>query len=745
MTTNLVYYFAFPHYRREILQSLSKSQEPHFEFVAGRNSRENIAALSEDDVDGLEIVRSFRLGPISWERGVFRRAISKKYDSVILGPATLSLTTWAVLAARSLTRRKVFLWGQCGRYGDRSLKRWVQEAMNRMATGVLVYGENEAKAAGQLGLAPRKITVVHNATRSNADVLNSDESSPALRRAQDAAREAKDTGRVRLLFVGRINGSKRLDVLLRAAATLREQYGDLEIDLIGDGDARATLSQAFSQPWIHFHGWIYDPDELDRYFRNATLVCSPYHMGLLAIDALRAGSPVLAPDNPMNGSEVEALTPLVNSVRFTPGDSNSIVVAANVWLDLVQEIDLGAFNAARQTALNEWDPAGVALSIQKATKAQDNPGRVQSFLWLTGHVRNVGDSMLRRPLTEIYREVGPISVWTGAPGSGYEAGLKLAPQESARSFAAWVRSYYAAALRGRPTFVFNAGEFGVTKAYFVGMILLAPALALTTLKGGHIVWAGAGVNRRRRRVFMLPFDMLARAADYLKWRDVKAPKVMGRGTTMPDWGFGLGPGGGSARTPGEVDGRSRDFIAISLRGDRREPSPEWVSAVGRLAERLGSKIVCVVQVQEDHPLAARLAAELGASLVGWGDGDHWLQELRVREAYAQSRLVLSDRLHGLIIAASEGAVPLAWCEATTDKIAKHFEVVGATWVAPRPGDSSTALVDELMSDELERLTRELAQLMVLARDRVDQVRQELLALENTGRRPKGVKEEPRAQ
>lgn len=366
MSKALVYYFAFPHYRREILKGLRDLRDPSFEFVAGRSSRANIAALGEDDVEGLKVLSSLRLGPLSWDRGVFGRAAGNTYSTVILGPATLSLSTWAILVARRLRGRRTFLWGQCGRFGDRSLKRLVQEVMNRLATGLLVYGDNEALAATQLGLDRRRVTVVNNATHSNADVLRTNDNEEQLVRAQRAARVAEDDGELKLLFVGRLNSDKHIDVLLGAAARLRTKYPQLVVDLIGDGDERDNLRKRFPEDWARFHGWIYATDELAAFFQSATFVCSPYHMGLLAIDALRAGTPVLVPDNAMNGSEVEALSPLVNAVWFPAGEEQGIIDAVATWFSTVGGLDSGMYREARTTALSTWDPQGVASAINRA-------------------------------------------------------------------------------------------------------------------------------------------------------------------------------------------------------------------------------------------------------------------------------------------------------------------------------------------------------------------------------------------
>jgi glycosyltransferase involved in cell wall biosynthesis len=341
----LVYYFAFPRYRLEILHGLEKEMPERVELASGSTSRASIVALDESDISSLSVKASLHVGPVSWDRGVLVPASGRRFDSVVLGPATMSLTTWAILVCRRVRGRKTFLWGQCGKFGDRSLKRRVQEAMNRLATGLLVYGENEAIAATQMGLPRDRVHVVHNATRSNTA-------------------SAKSRGEVRVLFVGRVNKDKRLAVLLEAAEMLRaSEYPCLTVDIIGDGDDREAMRAAYPESWARFHGWVYESATLKTFFEEATFVCSPWDMGLVAIDGLRAGTPVLVPDNPRNGPEVEALTPGLNAMLFTPGEPASLASAISSWFDAALELDSGRYRDARRSALAIWDANAVAAGI----------------------------------------------------------------------------------------------------------------------------------------------------------------------------------------------------------------------------------------------------------------------------------------------------------------------------------------------------------------------------------------------
>ncbi|KQX05666.1 MULTISPECIES: glycosyltransferase [unclassified Leifsonia] len=367
----LVYYFGFPHYRQTIIEQLVQNRSANVDILSGSSVKASIATLTPADLPALRQVRSLRFGPFTWDVGAFSAAVAGGYDAAIVGPATTSLSTWAILFARRFRRRPTYLWGQCGRAGDRSLKRLFQEIMNRLAAGLLVYGEGEAAAAREWGTPASKVHVVRNATISNADVLARVDGAERYREMRRAAELASD-GRMRLTFVGRVNADKRLSVLIEAGLALRERYPGISVDIVGEGDEFELLRRRFDQDFVHFHGWVYDRNRLDTIFEESTLVVSPQHMGLLAVDALRAGIPVLVPDNPQNASEVEALTLGVNSLTFKRSDAMSLAAVAEAWLAGAASIDESAFIESREVALRAWEPSAVSDAILSVLAA-DRP------------------------------------------------------------------------------------------------------------------------------------------------------------------------------------------------------------------------------------------------------------------------------------------------------------------------------------------------------------------------------------
>jgi hypothetical protein len=348
----------------------------------------------------------------------------------------------------------------------------------------------------------------------------------------------------------------------------------------------------------------------------------------------------------------------------------------------------------------------------------------QVFAWLTGQTDNVGDSVLRRGYVESLETLGRVTAWAGDPRQGYVTGLGLAPSAMSRSFGTWIRTFARAAARQDTIFAFNAGEFVVTKAYFFGILLILPLLVMLKARGGSIIWLGAAV-RSRKRGFTFPFRALARHSNMLRWRDTASSDVIGvRAETMPDWGFAL--------STDPATEASRPYLIVTLRFDRERPSDEWLDAVELAAARLNLRLLTLAQVSRDAPLARQLAARWSCDVVDWISDSHTVQEGRVRDAYRNAAIVLSDRLHALIIGFTEGALPLAWTQVRSSKIEEHFAAVGMDDITRGGSESLEALAS--LSSELVRQRRAV---MEVSRTRIledfDRVARDLrLATRRTG-------------
>jgi glycosyltransferase involved in cell wall biosynthesis len=108
----------------------------------------------------------------------------------------------------------------------------------------------------------------------------------------------------RIAYVGRLKRYKRLDLLVRAVATLRATFPGIQLDLAGDGDARPEIEALVEtlglQQHVTVHGFI-DEQTKARILSSATVFATPsMHegWGLSVIEANVYGCPAVAYDVP---------------------------------------------------------------------------------------------------------------------------------------------------------------------------------------------------------------------------------------------------------------------------------------------------------------------------------------------------------------------------------------------------------------------------------------------------------------
>lgn len=278
-----------------------------------------------------------------------------------------------------------------------------------------------------------------------------------------------------------------------------------------------------------------------------------------------------------------------------------------------------------------------------------------------GQTDNVGDSVLRRGLLEALRPHGRLVVRLADTTDEYVAGLRLHAEDTVvRSRRQWQQEVVAAARRG-DVLAHNAGEALLARGWALGYARMAPLVTLARLRGGHAVHLGFGL-RAPHPVWGPVVRASLAPCDLVTWRDDDSRRWAGTGTTAPDWGWAAGPTGPGGTHPGtavaDLPSPGRDTLAVSMRGDRPTPSDAWFATVRAVAAERGLTVVVAPQVGRDRARAAELARRLDAELVDADDWSHDVVEERVRAVYRRAALVVSDRLHAVVVGHTEGAVPV---------------------------------------------------------------------------------------
>lgn len=87
----------------------------------------------------------------------------------------------------------------------------------------------------------------------------------------------------------------------------------------------------------------------------------------------------------------------------------------------------------------------------------------------------------------------------------------------------------------------------------------------------------------------------------------------------------------------------------------------------------------------------------------------------MREVFSESLIVIGDRLHGLIVGATEGAVPLGWVESSSGKIARHFSHLNFESTYQHEGDSA-ANYPVLDSSSVDQMRLALSEMIVSSKN-----------------------------
>jgi phosphatidyl-myo-inositol alpha-mannosyltransferase len=113
-----------------------------------------------------------------------------------------------------------------------------------------------------------------------------------------------DPARPLVLFVGRLEPRKGLEVLVRAFLRLRARRPDVRLCVVGEGPERERCQRMIPpsiRPDVLFVGSV-SQDELPRYHASADVFASPAtggeSFGIVLLEAMAAGLPVVASDIP---------------------------------------------------------------------------------------------------------------------------------------------------------------------------------------------------------------------------------------------------------------------------------------------------------------------------------------------------------------------------------------------------------------------------------------------------------------
>ena len=217
--------------------------------------------------------------------------------------------------------------------------------------GLLTYSHRGADEYAALGFPAEKIFVAPNAAVARPSYPN-------------PSRPATIIDKPTILFVGRLQARKRLDLLLQACASLPVNLQP-HLVIVGDGPERGNL-EAIAQaiyPLAEFAGARHGP-ELAAFFTAADLFVLPGTGGLAVQEAMSYGLPVIMGQGdgtnedlvrPENGWQIppDNLTALKEALLLALSDVPQLRrLGAESYRIVAEEINLEKMAGAFVTAIN---------------------------------------------------------------------------------------------------------------------------------------------------------------------------------------------------------------------------------------------------------------------------------------------------------------------------------------------------------------------------------------------------------
>ena len=302
---------------------------PFFEALAGACARglSVFAGLPAPDeaiqtTDRLQVARftparNLHIGSIGspfylcWQSGMRRWLETWQPDALIVEANPRYLSTRLALRWMHARRRPVLGWGLGAPPSTGVLEVVRRPGRLRFLSqfdGLIAYSQLGADQYRSLGISEERVFVAPNATAPRPT------SPPPERPATFADRPV-------VLFVGRLQSRKRIDLLLQACAML-PQESQPEIWVVGDGPAREEFQEVAGQayPAAHFPGARHG-EALEPYFARADLFVLPGTGGLAVQQAMAHGLPVIVAQG--DGTQDDLVQP-GNGWRIPPGDAQAL-------------------------------------------------------------------------------------------------------------------------------------------------------------------------------------------------------------------------------------------------------------------------------------------------------------------------------------------------------------------------------------------------------------------------------------
>lgn len=321
-----------PHYRKAIYELMDAELKCHFYF-----GNKVPGTLEEMDVKNLKGFQKRFKNYLFKKRIIWQKdkisLLFKPYKYYILSVDTACINSWFFIFMAKLLGKKIYFWTH-GSYGKESNFQRIKNSLYFWpSSGLLLYGNYARRVLINRGYQKEKMFIIANSLdyKLNIEIR---EQLVKTKIYTDYFNNNNPT----LIFIGRLEKKKKLDILLKAIYHLKnEESIDVNCILVGDGREKDILEKITHKldlkENVLFFGASYDEYEIGNLIYNADICISPGNVGLTGIHSLSYGTPVITHSNySKQMPEFEAIIPKLNGLFFRENDIISLSNSIKKWL-----------------------------------------------------------------------------------------------------------------------------------------------------------------------------------------------------------------------------------------------------------------------------------------------------------------------------------------------------------------------------------------------------------------------------
>jgi glycosyltransferase involved in cell wall biosynthesis len=321
------------HYRAPIYKLMDR--ELNCDFYITKWKKNPFKQMDYSELKGLKMVSYNKkiFGNFFWQSRTVRLAF-QPYNNYLMIGQPYSLSTWVLIIILKLLKKNCYLWSH-GWYGDESkIKIYIKKIFFSFATATFLYGDYARNLMIKQGIKQNKLICIYN----SLDYEMQKEIRSKIKSSDIYYDYFKNRYPV-LLYIGRIQKIKKIDLLLKAIYELKEDGFHCNLIIIGEQTEELNINSLINEFGLKENVWMfgacYDEKIIGELIYNADLCVSPGNVGLTAMHSLVYGTPVLTHNNFANQMpEFEAVKEGVTGGFFEENSIKDMSEKIKYWTSL---------------------------------------------------------------------------------------------------------------------------------------------------------------------------------------------------------------------------------------------------------------------------------------------------------------------------------------------------------------------------------------------------------------------------